>query len=69
MGQVFVLMFYFGKYAYHFRHIVKCLGLLYMRHMGLRFELFRMDEMLAFCDIPVEKLTFGRDLDVQSKDA
>jgi len=22
-GQVFVLMLYFGKYAYHFRHIVK----------------------------------------------
>jgi hypothetical protein len=40
-----------------------------MGHMCLRFELFRMDEMLAFCDIPVEKLTFGRDLDVQSKDA
>jgi len=22
-GQVFVLMFYFGQYAYHFRHIVE----------------------------------------------
>jgi len=22
-GQVFVLMFYFGKYAYHFRHIAE----------------------------------------------
>jgi hypothetical protein len=22
-GQVFVLMLYFGKYAYHFKHIVK----------------------------------------------
>ena len=69
MGQVFVLMFYFGKYAYHFRHIVKCLGLLYMGHKCLRSELFRIDEMLAFCDIPAEKLTLGGDLDVQSKDA
>jgi hypothetical protein len=57
--QVFVLKLYFGKYAYHFRHIVKCLGLLYMGHKCLRSELFRMDEMFAFCDIPAEKLTLG----------
>jgi hypothetical protein len=55
-GQVFVLMLYFGKYAYHFRHIVECFGLSCMGHMS---ELFKMDENLALCDIPSEKLTLG----------
>jgi len=40
-----------------------------MGHKCLWFELFRMDKMLAFCDIPVEKMTLVRVLDVQSKDA
>jgi len=45
----------------------KCFGLLYMGHKCLRSELFRIDEMLAFCDIPAKKLTLGWDLDEQSK--
>jgi hypothetical protein len=52
-GQVFVLM------PTILDTLSKCFGLLYMGHKCLRSELFRMDENLAFCDIPAEKLTLG----------
>jgi hypothetical protein len=34
-------------------------GLPYMGHKCLRSELFKIDENLAVCDIPAEKLTPG----------
>jgi hypothetical protein len=39
--------------------LLKCFGLPWMGHKCLRSELFKMDENLAFCDIPTEKLTLG----------
>ena len=47
--------------------LLKCFGLSCMGHKCLRFELFKIDENFAFCDIQAEKLTLGWDLDVQSK--
>jgi len=37
----------------------KCFGLPCMGHKCLRSELFKMEENLAFCDIPAEKLILG----------
>ena len=48
--------------------LLKCCGLPYMGHKCLKSDLFIIDEDLACCDIPTEKLTLGGDLDVQSKD-
>jgi hypothetical protein len=39
--------------------LLKCFGLPCMGHKCLRYELFKMDENLLFCDIPAEKLTLG----------
>ena len=58
-GQVFVFMFCFGQYVYHFGHIVELFGLLVMGHKCLRSMLFNIDECLAICDIPAETLTLG----------
>jgi hypothetical protein len=58
-GQVFVLMLYFWNYNYHFRHIVEMYWLSCMGHKCLRSDFFKIDEDLACCDIPAEKLTLG----------
>ena len=57
-----------GNMLYILGTFEKCFGLPYMGHKCLRSELFKMEENLAFCDIPAEKVTLGGDLDVQSKD-
>ena len=58
-AQVFVFMLCFGQYTYHFRHIVKLFGLLFMGHKSLRSEFFNVDECVAICDIPAKTLTLG----------
>jgi hypothetical protein len=39
--------------------LLKCFGLPCMGHKCLTYELFKMEENVAFCDIPAEKLTVG----------